>query len=122
MNRGFKRPLLNLFYRRLWVQIAAVLIAIVTIPVVLLGILLIDKSGEAVKKSVLNNHKQIVTRAAEEIRLFIKRPQDIMTTTAAMLGVAYPAPWEHETMLVEMILNQPIFMRAVSLDIEYHSE
>jgi len=108
--------LLNLFYRRIWVRIAVILVIIVSIPVVALGVLLINTSEEAVRNSVLNGHRQIVARTAEEIELFIKRPQDILNAAAAMLGVVYPAPWKQETLLVELVLNQPIFMRVSSVD------
>lgn len=117
LKRKTKRFLLNLFYRKLWVRIAIILLAIVTVPVVLLGILLIDTSQKAVRNSVLNNYQQLVTRTAEEIGLFIRRPQDILDTTAVMLGVVYPAPWKQETILVELVLNQPIFMHVVSVDL-----
>lgn len=116
-KRLIKRFLLNFFYRKLWVRIAIILLLIVTIPVVLLGVLLINTSQEAVRSSVLNNHKQIVIRTAEEIGLFVKKPQDILNITAAMLGIVYPAPWQQETVLVELVLNQPVFMRAATVDL-----
>ena len=117
LKKKLKQALLNLFYRKLWVQIAIILVVIVTVPVVLLGILLINTSQEAVSNSVLNNHQQIVTRASEEIGLFIQGPQGILKSTSAILGVIYPASWKQETVLVELVLNQPIFMRIVSVDL-----
>jgi len=117
LKRKLRQSLLNLFYRKLWVRIAIILLVIVTIPVVLLGITLIHTSQTAVRNSVLNNYQQLVARTAEEIGLFVKRPQDILNTTAAILGVIYPAPWKQETILVELVLEQPIFMRAVSVDL-----
>lgn len=90
---------------------------IVTISMVLLGVLLINTSQEAVRNSVLSNHKEIASRAANEIELFITRAEDILNTTAAMLGIIYPAPWKQETALVELVLNQPIFMRVSSVDL-----
>ena len=115
LKRKIKGALLKFFYRKLWVRIAIILLAIVTIPVVLLGVLLINTSQEAVRNSVLNNYKQIAGRAAKEIDLFVKGPHDILNSTAAMLGVVYPAPWKQETILVELVLQQPIFMRATSV-------
>jgi len=112
-----KRFLLNLFYRKLWIEIAVILVILVTIPLALLGISLLDTSQEAMRKAVLNNHKEIVTRAAQEIRLFIKGPEDLLNTTATMLRTVYPAPWKQETMLVELVLNQPVFMRASCVDL-----
>ncbi len=117
IKRRIKIFLLNLFYRRLWIKIAIILLALVTIPVALLGVLLINTSQNAVRNSVLNNHQQIVARAAQEIGLFVGKPQDVLNITAAMLGVNYPAPWKQETILVELVLNQPIFIRASSVDL-----
>ncbi len=117
LKRKIKRSLLNLFYRKLWVRIAIILFAIITMPVVFLGISLINTSGEAVRNSVLNNHKQIAARVAQEIGLFIKNPEDLLNTSAVMLGVNYPAPWKQETVLVELVLNQPFFIRASSVDL-----
>lgn len=108
----------NLFLHKLWVKIALILIIVMTVPVALLGILLTNTSQEAVRNSVLSNHKEIAVRAAEEISLFIKRPEDILKTTAAMLEVVYPAPWKQETVLVELVLNRPIFMRVSSMDLK----
>lgn len=116
LKRVIKRSLLKFFYRKLWVRIAIILFAIVTIPIVLLGALLIDTSQKAVRNSVLNNYQQIAFRTAQEIGLFVKGPQDILNSTAAMLGVVYPAPWKQETILVELVLQQPILMRATSVD------
>ncbi|MFH1783230.1 MAG: cache domain-containing protein, partial [Candidatus Omnitrophota bacterium] len=109
---------LKLFYRKLWVKIAIILIIIVTIPVAVLGILLINTSQNAVRNSVLNNHKEIAKRSAEAIELFIKNPRDMLRTTASMLEVVYPAPWKQETVLVDLVLNQPIFMRIASFDLK----
>jgi len=108
---------LKFYYRKLWVRIAVILLAIVTVPVVLLGVLLTRTSQEAVRNSVLSNYKQIAVRTAREIDLFVKKPQGILNSTAAVLGVIYPAPWKQETVLVELVLGQPVLMRAVSGDL-----
>ena len=117
LKRKIRQSLLSLFYRNLWARLALILFVIVTIPLVALGALLINTSHKAVRSSVLNNHKQIVARAAQEIEIFIKRPRDVLFTAAAMLEVVYPAPWKQETILVEIVLNQPIFIRVVSVDL-----
>ncbi|MCP4650762.1 MAG: sensor histidine kinase [PVC group bacterium] len=115
-RRRLKRLLLRMFYRRLWTKLAIALLVIITIPVILLGILLVNNSQQALKNSVLNNHKQIVTRAAEEIGLFVSRPEDILKACAAMMGRVNITAWEQETILVELVLNQSIFIRAFSVD------
>ncbi len=117
IRRNIKQFLLSVFYRRLWVQIAGILLLMVAIPLVLQGVLLIRTSHEAVRKFVLNNHKEITIRAANEIELFVKNPMTLLQTAAAIFGITDTDPWEHETVLVELVLNQPIFMRASTLDL-----
>ncbi|MBN2482569.1 MAG: HAMP domain-containing protein [Candidatus Omnitrophica bacterium] len=107
----------NLTIRKLWIKIALILIAMVTIPVVILGILLIDTSQQAVRQSVLTNHKEIAVKSAEQIELFMVRAYDLLNTTSSMLGVLAPAPFKQETILVELVLNQPMFIRASSVDL-----
>ena len=117
ISRRIKIFLLNLLYRRLWVKIAIVLLILVTIPVVLLGVMLIHTSQEAVKNSVLNNHKEIVIRAAEEIGSFIKKPQYVLNIVAGMFAVTHADAWKQETILVELALDQPLFIRVSSLNL-----
>jgi len=117
IKREIKMFLLNLFYRKLWVRISMILLPIVTIPLVVLGMLLMNTSSKAVRDSVLNNYKQIAVATANEIGLFVRRPQDILKTTASMLSVNYPAPWKQETILVELALNEPVIMRVSSVDL-----
>jgi signal transduction histidine kinase len=116
LKRKIKSFVLRFLFRRLWVRIAILLIVLVAIPLALLGVLLINTSQEAVRNSVLTDHKQIVIRAAEEIGLFVKNPQDVLGATASMLSAVYPTPWQQETILVELALNQPIFMRVISVE------
>lgn len=117
VKRKIKRFFLSLVYRKLWVQLASILLVIVIVPQIFLGVLLISASQEAVRKEVLNSHKEIVTRAAQEIRLFVKGPERLLVTTAAMLAVINVESWKQETILVELVLEQPIFMRVSSLDL-----
>ena len=108
---------IHLLYRKLWMRNAAILLLIATIPVVLLGAFLIDTSQKAVHNSVLNNHKEIIIRTAEEIGLFMKKPHDLLLTTASTFGALRPDPWKQETVLVGLVITHPIFMRAASLDL-----
>ncbi|MDD5130519.1 MAG: ATP-binding protein [Candidatus Omnitrophica bacterium] len=117
MKRGIKTFLLNFFYRKLWVRISAILLPVVTVPVVVLGILLMNTSSKAVKSSVLSNYQQIAAATANEIGLFVRGPQDILNTTASLLSVNYPAPWKQETILVELALNEPVITRVSSVDL-----
>jgi signal transduction histidine kinase len=111
------RFLLSKFYRNLWVRIAIALSIVITIPVIFLGLSLINRSQSAIRQSVLSNHKEIVVRAAEEISLILKRSEDVLNTTAAMIGSAHFDPWHQETVLVSLALDQPAFIRVTSFDL-----
>jgi len=108
---------IRLVKRRLWAQIAVILSLVVTLSLVLFSALLIRSAQNAVSKSVLINHREIAVRAAAEIELFISRAEDLLHTTSAMLGTVYPSAWKEETILVELVLDQPLFMRVSAVDL-----
>ncbi|MFH1867325.1 MAG: ATP-binding protein [Candidatus Omnitrophota bacterium] len=118
LKRRTKLFLFNLFFRKLWVKLAVLFLAMVIIPLMIMGMLLISTSQKAVRSAVLYGHREIAVRAANEIGLFIKNPMDLMLTTASMLGAVYPAPWKQETILVELALNKPIFIKLSSANLD----
>ena len=103
--------------RRMWAQMALALAALVAVPLMLLGWLLIGTSQTAVKTSVLRDQEQLVIRVASELGEFIRRPQDLLKSTAAILGTLHADAWKQETALVELALNQEIFGRLSTLDL-----
>ncbi len=117
---SFRRKLTSLFfhlpYRRLWVQIIPVFLLAVALPVVLLGVSLLKTSERAMRDEVLASHKEIAVMAARGITLFMEGAQGVMRSTSTILDVVYPSPWRQETVLVELVLDQSTFIRAVSVD------
>ncbi len=101
------------FYHQFWIQIAAGLIVLIAF----LGFLIINASGRTLRSSVLNERKEIVARAAGEVKLFLQYPEGLLNSTASVLGILYSNIWQQESVLVELALNQPIFMRASFFDL-----
>lgn len=97
-------------------QMAIVLAFLVTLPLIILGYLLIYSSQTAVRTSVLRDEEQLAIRTAGELRQFIKRPQDLLSSTAVILGKLHTDIWKQETILVELALTDEIFGRITSLD------
>lgn len=116
LQRHLKRLCVRLFYRRMRVKILTILLAGALTVVSVLGMSLAAAAQKAVKSSILSAHMEIAAKAAQSVDLFIKRPQDILKMTAAMLSVVYPAPWKQETVLVELVLDEPMIMRAAVVD------
>jgi signal transduction histidine kinase len=110
-------PFKSYLPHRMWVQMALVLATLVAVPLMLLGWLLIGTSQTAVKTSVLRDQQQLVIRVASELGEFIQRPQDLLKSSAAILGTLHADAWKQETALVELALNQEIFGRISSVDI-----
>lgn len=98
-------------------RLAFVLSVIDTVPLALLGILLINTSRLAMRDLVLNDHKEIIVRAAKEIESYINRPQDVLIAAAAALEKSEFSPWQQETILVELALKRPNLMRVSSVDL-----
>jgi len=117
IKRGLAKFLLNRLYRKLWVKLAAALVMIVSIPVLFAGFLLVNRSSRAFRESLLTDRREIVVRAAREINLFIQQTETVLGTTAAMLEIASPSPWQQETILVGLALEQPVFLRVTSFDL-----
>lgn len=103
--------------QRLWQRLFAFFVFLVVIPLIILGMLLIQTSQQAVRTTVFRDNEQIAVRAAKEIEQFINGPKKILKTTAAILGVLQDDSWRQETAIVELGLQQPIFRRVSLLDI-----
>ncbi len=102
--------------KKIWVQMAAVLVVLVSGPLMTLGAILISTSRTAVKASVLRDHEQLAIRAASEVNEFVKKPHDLLNATAAILGITHADLWKQETVLVELALNESIFGRISLVD------
>lgn len=80
--------------------------------VVLHGILVTHNTRAAVQRSVQQNYQSLVEHLAVDVSSDLEYLHTMLSTTAALISVVYPASWKQETMLVELALNQPVFMRA----------
>ncbi len=106
-----------LWPRRIWQQIFWVLLLLAVVPLVVLGTLLINTSQQAVRTSVLRDHKEIAYRAAGQVNEFVRKPQDLLMTAASIMGVSHADAWRQETAIVELSLRFPMLRRVASIDI-----
>ncbi|MCG8431251.1 MAG: ATP-binding protein [Candidatus Omnitrophica bacterium] len=114
--RWFRYLLLKMLRGRLRTRLLITLLSLAVIPVLVLGTVIIHGSSQTVRLSVLQSRRRLIERGAEEIALFVRQYQDMLVSTGALLGSVYPASWKQETMLVELVLNQPVFIRAASFN------
>lgn len=108
----------QIFLSRLWVQLWLGLAVFFLIVLTALGFLLIRTSEQAVRTTLFRDHEEIALRAANEIHLFVQSPKQILSSTAALVGINHTNVWKQETLLVELGLRFPIFTRLSSVSIE----
>jgi len=97
-------------------KIFVVIVAVVSVPLFAIGFSLMRSAESAIHQSVWHDREELARRAAAEIALFLSKPRDILTTTAAILSTVYPSSWKQETALVELTLEQPVILKAASID------
>jgi len=104
--------------KRIWQQIFFILVLFVIIPLVILGFFLLRTSQDAIKTTILRDHKEIAIHATGEIREHIKGAQGTLFMTASILGTLHADPWQQETAVVELSLKKPAFQRISSLNLD----
>ncbi len=106
----------QLFPKLIWQQIFFILFFLVVIPLVILGILLLNASRDSIKTTVLRDHKEIAIHATGEIREHVQGAHNALLVTAAILGTLHADPWRQETTIVELSLRSSTFQRIASVD------
>ncbi|MBI4553246.1 MAG: HAMP domain-containing protein [Candidatus Latescibacteria bacterium] len=97
-------------------KLVLILIPLTVFPILSLGWLLAQTGQTAVRKAVLRDYQEIATRAAQEIELLVRSPQEILSATAAMVGVTHTDLWKQETAVVQLRLNARIFEQLYFID------
>lgn len=110
----------KLFPRQIWLQIFVVLVFLVVVPLVLLGLLLINTSQNSIRTTVLRDHKEVATHATGAVKEHVRGAQETMTLTASILGALHADPWRQETVFVELALRNPAFERVSTIDRNGH--
>lgn len=103
--------------KRIWQQIFLILFFLVIIPLVILGSLLLRTSQNAIKTTILRDHKEIAIHATGEIREHIKGARGALSVTASILGTLHADPWRQETTISELSLKYPAFQRISSINL-----
>jgi signal transduction histidine kinase len=103
--------------RRIWQQIFLLLMLVMVVPLVVLGVLLIRTSQEAIKTSIFRDHKEVAVHTTGEVKEYIKGSRQLLLVTASLLGTLPADAWRQETTLVELFLNNPAFQRVSAVDV-----
>jgi len=102
----------SLFGKLLLVMIFGILV-----PLLGLGISLTRIGEEAIKVTVLQDHREIARRTAAEIEAFLREPLSILETTGGMLAGLGGSISQKQAALVSLSLERPIFKDISLVDV-----
>ena len=88
----------------------------ILVPLLGLGVFLTRTGEEAIKATVLQDHRQIAQRAAGEIEAFLQEPLSVLETTAGMMANLGGSTWQRQAALVALSLERPIFKEISLVD------
>lgn len=97
-------------------KLLVVLGLLVVVPLLVLGILLIETNQQAIEKTVSENHQKIAVLLAEEIDRFVSTPSQILMTAAQLVGPTGIDFWKQHNILATLALNHPVLERVAFLD------
>ena len=104
--------------KKIWHQIFCILILFVMIPLVILGGLLLQTSQNAIRTTILRDHKELVIHATGEIREHVKGSREALVAVASILGTLHTDLWGQETAIVSLSLRNTAFQRIASVNLQ----
>lgn len=109
--------ILDYFLSRLWIKLACILMLLVGIPLSVMGVKLVNTADDYILSSIKQDYVKIAEYAAGEVSSYINRPQELLTVTRSMLSSLSESLWNQETILVELALHYPSFLRVSVFDL-----
>jgi len=103
--------------KRIWTQVFITLVLFVITPLAILGILLIKTSEDAIRTTVLRDHRAIAIHATAVVKEHIEGARIVLIATSSILGRLGEDPWRQETSIVELALQYPEFDRISYVNI-----
>ena len=104
--------------RRMFPRILVVLLALICVPILVSGALMMWTSVRAVRSSVLRMHQGIVQSAAGEIGRSMEGSVRILRLASHTVGEIRDDPWKVQTVLMHVCLEAPVFERIHFLSTE----
>ncbi|MBT5877423.1 MAG: hypothetical protein HOH43_28640, partial [Candidatus Latescibacteria bacterium] len=93
-------------------------ISLATIPVLILGILLIQTTRESIETTVSDGNFEVAKRASNEIRLYIEQAQNVVSQVADNMGMLDTTPIERQRLIDNVVVRHDQFKVVAVLDLE----
>ncbi len=122
-NRDFRGPiefLRSLFqkrtFRRLSTRLLFTLTMLAALPLVAVGLFMTSVTEDSLSEYIKNQHREIVRRAGNEIKLFLETPNTILKTLLESNDIIEMNPFVQNLILNKVISSHPIFNRIFTVD------
>ncbi len=118
LQKAFLKLVVKVFYRQRQLKAAALIFIVIGSAIVFGGLIFMGAFYSAGKKAIMDKHEAIASSASEEIRHILRRHEDLLGSAASIIGSLDNDPWQQETILVELVLRNPAFLRVSSFDLK----
>jgi len=93
-------------------------ISLATIPVLIIGIMLIQTTRESIETTVSDGNFEIAKRASNEIRLYIEQAQSVVSQVADDIGILETTPIQRQRLIDNVVVRHEQFRELAVLDLE----
>lgn len=102
---------------RLWPRLLLSHISLATIPVLILGILLIRTTRQSIETTVADGNFEVARRASNEIRLYIDQARNVIGQIADNMGMLDATPLERQKLIDNVVVKHDQFRELAVLDV-----
>lgn len=93
-------------------------LSLATIPVLIVGLLLIATARQSIEDTVADGNSEVAKRAANEIQLYVDRADDIVRQSADNMGLLDASPLQRQKMIDNVVVTHEQFRELAVLDLE----
>ena len=107
---------------RLWPRLLLSHISLATIPVLIVGLLLLTTARQSIEDTVADGNFEVAKRASNEIRLYIEQAQNIIRQVADNMDMLDATEIERQKIIENVVVRHELFRELAVLDIEGREE
>lgn len=107
---------------RLWPRLLLSHISLATIPVLIVGLLLLTTARQSIEDTVADGNFEVAKRASNEIRLYIEQAQNIIRQVADNMDMLDATEIERQKIIENVVVRHELFRELAVLDLEGREE
>ena len=94
---------------RLWPRLLLSHISLATIPVLIVGLLLLTTARQSIEDTVADGNFEVAKRASNEIRLYIEQAQNIIRQVADNMDMLDATEIERQKIIENVVVRHELF-------------